>query len=138
VKPLSHKTTMSQRLYSVLKTCHVAHSVLTAIIAFIFFVNLFSSRSAQGELLWPAFVLRPSLCVVRRASSVNLFYLNIFSSETAHWILTKLHRNTPWVVPYQRCSNGFDWLYEKIGFQMLFSKIFLSETTKSRAFICGV
>ena len=65
-------------------------------------------------------VRRPS-CVVRRASSVvrrpscvvrKLLYLNIFSSETAHWILTKLHRNDPWVVPYQSCSNGSDWLHK--------------------------
>ena len=40
------------------------------------------AQSAQGELLWPAFVRHPST-----------FYLNIFSSETPHWILTKLHRN---------------------------------------------
>jgi len=54
---------------------------------------------------------RPS-SIVRRASSVvrKLFYLNIFSSETTNWILTKLHRNDPWVVPYQSCSNGSDWL----------------------------
>jgi len=47
----------------------------------------------------------------RRASSVvrKLFYLNIFSSETTHWIFTKLHRNDPWVVPYQSCSNRFSW-----------------------------
>ena len=51
------------------------------------------------------------LSVVRRASC-KLFYLNIFSSETAHWILTKLHRNDPWVVPYQSCSNGSDWLHK--------------------------
>jgi len=83
------------------------------------------AQSAQGELLWPAFVRRrassvnflahlstkcsgwaivtglcPSSCVVRRASCGvrQLFYLNIFSSETTHWILTKLHRNDPWVV----------------------------------------
>jgi len=75
-------------------------------------------------------VLRVSYCdrslsVVRRPSCVvrNFFYLNIFSSDTAHWILTKLHRNDPWVVPYQSCvqfvpvgcisrSQG-----QKIGFQ---------------------
>ena len=50
---------------------------------------------------------RPLSVVVRRPSSVvrKLFYLNIFSSEAAHWILTKLHRDDPWVVPYQSCSN---------------------------------
>jgi len=44
---------------------------------------------------------RPS-CGVRRPSCVvrKLFYLNTFSSETAHWSLTKLHRNDHWVVPY--------------------------------------
>ena len=58
--------------------------------------------------------LCPSSVVVLRASSVvrKLFYLNIFSSETTHWILTKLHRNDPWVVPYQNCSNGSDWLHK--------------------------
>ena len=56
-------------------------------------------------------VRRRASSVVRRASSVNLFYLNIFSSKTTHWILTKLHRNDPWVVPYQNCSNGSDWLH---------------------------
>jgi len=65
------------------------------------FVEVFQltwAQSAQDELLWPAFV--------RRASSVvrKLFYLNIFSSETTHWILTKLHRNDPWVVPFQLCK----------------------------------
>jgi len=59
-------------------------------------------------------VVRCPSCVVRRASCVvrKLFYLNIFFSETIHWILTKLHRNDPWVVPYQRCSNGSDWLHK--------------------------
>jgi len=32
-------------------------------------------------------------------ATVNNF-LNNISSETAYWILTKLHRNDPWVVPY--------------------------------------
>jgi len=34
-------------------------------------------------------------------------YLNIFFSETAHWLLTKFHRNEPRVVLYQSCSS---WL----------------------------
>jgi len=70
-------------------------------------------------------VRRRASCVVRRASSVvrKLFYLNIFSSETTHWILTKLYRNDPWVVPYQSCSNGSDWLHKKVtGSKCRFSK----------------
>jgi len=54
---------------------------------FLFWRLIFSSP----ELLWPA---------VRHPLAVNFFYLNIFSLETAHWILIKLHRNGPWVVPY--------------------------------------
>jgi len=74
-------------------------------------------------------VVRRASCVVRRPSCVvrKLFYLNIFSSETAHWILTKLHRNDPWVVPYQSCSNKIS-IYLSI----------LSETTRPRAFMFGI
>ena len=54
--------------------------------------------------------LCPSSCVVRRPST----FLLIFFSDTANWILTILHRNGPWVVPYQSCSNGFDWLNKQI------------------------
>ena len=57
--------------------------------------------------LCPSSVVRRPSCVVRK-----LFYLNIFSSETTHWIWTKLHRNDPWVVPYQSCSNGSDYLHK--------------------------
>jgi len=63
-------------------------------------------QSALGELLLPAFVRRRASSVVRK-----LFYLNIFSSETTHWVLTKLHRNDPWVVPYQSCSNRFSGMH---------------------------
>jgi len=52
-------------------------------------------------------VVRPPSSVVRK-----LFYLNIFSSETAHWILTKLHGNDSWVVPYQSYSNCSSWLHK--------------------------
>jgi len=38
--------------------------------------------------------------------------LNNISSETTWWILTKLHRNDPWVVPYQSCSNRSSWLHK--------------------------
>ena len=67
---------------------------------------------------------RPLSVVVRRASSVVriLFYLNI-SSKTAHWILTKLHRNDPWVVPYYSCSNCSSWLHKEVtGSKNRFSK----------------
>jgi len=76
-------------------------------------------------MIFPAFMflsflahLRVSYCdrslsvVVCRPSCVNFFFLNIFTSETAHWILTKIHRHDPWVVPYQSCSNGSDWLHK--------------------------
>jgi len=69
--------------------------------------------------------LCPSSSVVRRASCVvrKLFYLNIFSSETTHWIWTKLYRNDPWLVPYQSCSNGSDWLHKYVtGSKSRFSK----------------
>ena len=43
--------------------------------------------------------------VVRRPASVvrQHLYLNIFSSATTHWILTKLNRYDAWVVLYQTC-----------------------------------
>ena len=40
-----------------------------------------------------------------RKSSNDIFSL------TANGNLTKLNRNGPWVVPYQNCSNGSDWLH---------------------------
>ena len=43
---------------------------------------------------------------------VSTISLNNISSETAYWILTKLHRNDPWVVPYQSCSNRSSWLHK--------------------------
>jgi len=48
------------------------------------------------------------LSVVHRPS----ISLNNISSKTAYWILTKLHRNDPWVVPYQSCSNRSSWLHK--------------------------
>jgi len=55
-------------------------------------ISLFlAHQSAHGELLWPVFVRRRPTCGVHK-----LFYLNIFSSETVHWILTKLNKNDPW------------------------------------------
>jgi len=73
---------------------------------------------------------RPLSVVVRRASSNVRRLLSfihkkfkIFSSETAHWILTTLYRNYPWVVPYQSCSNGSDWLHKQVKeYKIRFSK----------------
>jgi len=73
---------------------------------------MFLFSSPEHKVLMVSYCDRP-LSVVRRAVCVvrKLFYLNIFFSETAHWILTKLHRNDPWVVPYQSCSNCSSWLH---------------------------
>jgi len=68
------------------------------------------STKCSSELLWSFNVRRPSsvrACV--RASTISL---NNISSETASWILTKLHRNDPWVVLYQSCSNRSSWLHK--------------------------
>jgi len=53
--------------------------------------------------------VRACVCACVRASTISLN--NIFS-ETAYWILTKLFRNDPWVVPYQSCSNRSSWLHK--------------------------
>jgi len=68
------------------------------------FLQLFYTNGRK-ENKYCVFYCDRSLSVVRCASSVNFLYLNIFSSETAHLIFTKLHKNDPWVVPYQSCSN---------------------------------
>jgi len=64
----------------------------------------------------------PSMSGVRRPSSVrpcvrasvrpSTISLNYISSKTAYWILTKPHRNDPWVVLYQSCSNRYSWLHK--------------------------
>ena len=73
---------------------------------------LFSSP--EHKVLRVSYCDRPLSVVRRRPSCVvrKLFYLNIFSSVTIHWILTKLHRNDPWVVPYQSCSRGSQFYIE--------------------------
>ena len=38
------------------------------------------------------------------------YFLGEANNMKCHIILTKLNRNGPWVVPYQNCSNGSDWL----------------------------
>jgi len=71
--------------------------------------NLFGLFSSPEHKVLMVSYCDRALSVVRRPST---FYLNIFSSETTHWIWTKLHRNDPWVVPYHSCSNGSDWLHK--------------------------
>ena len=68
--------------------------------------RIYIFSSPEHKVLRVSYCDRPLSVVVRKP-----FYLNI-SSETTHWILTKLHRNDPWVVPYQSCSNGSDWLHK--------------------------
>ena len=50
--------------------------------------------------------------IVRACVRASTISINNISSETTHWILTKLHRNDPWVVPYQSCSNRSSWLHK--------------------------
>ena len=79
------------------------------------FIWLFSSPEHEvlSELLW-------SFNVVVRASTISLN--NIFSL-TIYGNFTKLHRNDPWVVPYQSCSNRSSWLHKKgTGSKNRFSK----------------
>jgi len=77
------------------------------------FASFIFISSPEHKVLMVSYCDRALSVVRRRPSSVvrKRFYLNI-SSETTHWILTKLHRNDPWVVPYQSSSNGSDWLHK--------------------------
>ena len=76
---------------------------------FVFVMNI-SSYAITFKLTWarsPASVVRRA-CVracVRASVRASTISLNNISSETTYWILTKLHRNDPWVVLYQSCSN---------------------------------
>ena len=78
----------------------------------------YCDRSLSVVRRRPYSIVRRPSCVVRK-----LLYLNVFSFETAHWILTKLHRNDPWVVPYQSGSNCSSWMHKKVtGSKNRFSK----------------
>jgi len=74
------------------------------------------AQSAQDELLWWPIVRRPSSVhpCVRPFVRPSTISLNNFSSKTTHWILTILHRNDPWVVLYQSCSNRSSWLHKYV------------------------
>jgi len=65
-----------------------------------FKLNLHGTNIKQGFLAHMRTKCKVSFCdgplsVVHRASVRQHFFLTNFSSETAHWILTKLHRNEP-------------------------------------------
>ena len=88
--------------------------------------------------------LCPLSSIVRRASSVvrKLFYLNTFSSETAHWILTKLHsglcEQPGWspikVVQTVRVGCISRSQGQKIGFQNVICKNLLVQNYKAQSF----
>jgi len=84
-------------------------------------------------LQWPGSVV---CCPCVRLSTISL---NNISSETAYWILTKLHRNDPWVVPYKvvqtvpvGCISRSQG--QKIGFQNAIFKNLLARNYKAKSF----
>ena len=76
-------------------------------------------------------------CVV-----LKLFYLNIFS-ETPHWMWPNFTGMIPGWSPTKVVQTVLivcisrSW-GQKIGFQNAISKVFLSETTRPRAFVFGI
>ena len=127
---LSYRSRSPQAFKPVISVNAMLHPVLR-----IMFLAHLSTKCSR----W-AFVIAHCPSSIVRVSTISL---NI-SSETTWWILTKLHTNDPWVVPYIKVvqtvpvgcisrSRG-----QKIGFQNAISKIFLSETTRPRAFIFGI
>jgi len=60
---------------------------------YIFFISS-PEHEVLSELLWSFNVRRPS-SVVHACVRASTISLNNISSETAYWILTKLHRNDP-------------------------------------------
>ena len=119
-KHRKHNKTRSPRCNT-----HMKSNILEFLFVLLAHLSTKCSGWAIVTGLCPSSVVRRPSSVVRRASSVvrKLFYLNIFSSETTHLIWTKLHRNDPWVVPYQSCSNDSDWLHKLVtGSKNRFSK----------------
>jgi len=83
----------------------------------------------------PASVVRASVRASVRPSTISLNYI---SSETAYWILTKLHRNDPWspikvvqTVPVGCISRSRG---QKIGFQNAIFKNLLVRNYKAQSF----
>ena len=75
--------------------------------------------------------LCPFSCVVRRASSVNIFCL----SETTHWIMTKLNRNVVWshTKAAQTVPTGCNHMSR--GHMFCKFKILIFETSMPRALV---
>ena len=71
---------------------------------------LFSSP--EHKVLKMSFCGGPLFVIHRPSVHPSTIALNNFSSETPYWILTKLHRNDPRVVPYKSCSNHYSWLHK--------------------------
>jgi len=74
----------------------------------------FYITSPEHKVLIMSFVtgLCPSSCIVCPSST---FSFNIFSPETAYLILTKLHKNYHWGVPFQSGYNGSGCLHTVTG-----------------------
>ena len=78
------------------------------------------------------------LCIENTIASKDI------SSLTTGWILTKLGRNDPYMALFNNCSNGSGPLHIQVTkaknkiFKMKPLKIFLSETTRTRALIFGM
>ena len=106
---------------------------------------LFTFRPIASEQFRVSYCDWPLSVVVRRqASDVRkLFYLNIFSSETTHQFGPNFTGMIPGWSPTKvvqmvliGCISGHG--VTKQVFKMQFSKIFLPETTRPRAFIFGI
>ena len=78
--------------------------------------SFFISSPEHEVLKWAFVILQCPSSVVRPCDRASVrpstISLNNISSETTYWILTKLHRNDPWVVLYQNCSNRSSWLHK--------------------------
>jgi len=92
------------------------------------------SRLAFVMAYCPSSIVRPFVRASVRASTISF---NNFSSDTTDWILTKLHRNDPWVVLYQIVQTvdciSRSWGL-KIGFQDAIFKNLLAWNYKAQSF----
>jgi len=73
-------------------------------------LRLFGRLNATFGFSWKIRLSFARQCV--SACERKHFHSNDFSSETIHWILTKLQRNDPYVFLYQICSSRSSWLHK--------------------------